>query len=118
MEGSIAGELELSLVEGSDCRSEVEERYQVQGSFSGGGERSQVEASDRRWRGTIAGGGERSQTGGLEWGEIAGGWERSQVEGSDRRWRGATQVEGNNRKWRGEIAGALPRPGRPKGALA
>jgi hypothetical protein len=42
-------------------------------AIAGGGGRSQVEASERRWRRAIAGGGERPQ-----------------VEGSDRRWRRAS----------------------------
>ena len=84
-------------------------------AIAGGGERSQVERSDPRWRGAIPGGGERSQVESSDrrWrGAIAGGEERSQVDGSDRRWRGVivgegerSQVEGSDRRWREAIAG-------------
>ena len=44
----------------------------MEGAITGGGEQSNVEGSDFRWRGAIA-----------------GRWERLLVEGSDHWWRGA-----------------------------
>ena len=67
------------------------------GRLAGGEERSQVERSDRRWRGAVSGGGERWQAegSGFRWREaIVSGGERSQVEGSDGRWRGAVSGGG------------------------
>ena len=51
----------------------------MRGAVSGGGERSLLEGSDRRWREAVSGGGTRSQVGGsgLRWrGAVSGGGER------------------------------------------
>ena len=56
------------------------------------GELSQVEGSNRRWRGVVSCGGEQSlvEGSGLRWREaVSGGGERSLVEGSGSIWRGA-----------------------------
>ena len=50
------------------------------GRLAGGEERSQVERSDRRWKGSV----DQVEGSGLRWrGAMAGGGERFQVEGSD-----------------------------------
>ena len=61
------------------------------------GERSQVEGSDRRWRGAIAGGGERLQ-----------------VKESDRRWRGAIAGEGERLQSYGRLGSGLRPCGLPE----
>ena len=59
------------------------------GAISGGGERSQVEKSERWWRGAVSGGGERSlvEGSGLRWRGAVSGAKQSQVQGSGLRWR-------------------------------
>ena len=79
-DGGEAGE--RSQVEGSGLRR--------RGSIAGRGERCQVEGNSLMWRGAMSDG--------LRWrGAVSGEGERCQEEGSDRMWRGV--------RWRGAIAG-------------
>ena len=82
---SAAPSARASLGPARPVGSESRTGRRPRGAVSGGGERSQMEESDRWWREVVSDGGEQSQVEGIgfRWrGAVSGGGELSQVEGT------------------------------------